>query len=197
MVVKQRSSFDSSFEVYDNSKSTVPYGNSALKRFEACGYVASKRDQSHIPVFLDSSSKAGGYNANFINKFRRAGSNLSTLVKISLFVLLCYYNISLYNDLTERDIVLRDIRREFESAQNTLEQNDAKIKSTLGSIKSLQSQFGQLLSEEQREAIADREDLNGEVMYQKIVETQSAMVSRVNELQNGIAQLHRRETEEQ
>jgi len=163
----------------------LPYGNSI------------KRDLPHIPVFLESATQGGGFKANRINKIRREGSVLSTVIKISLFAFLCYYTISLSNDLAERDIILKDMRRDFENAEDTLEQNDAKIKAALGSIESLQSQFGQLLTEDQREEIADGKDLNSEVMYQKIVEKQSAMVSRVNDLQNRIAQLHRVESMEQ
>ena len=70
------------------------------------------------------------------------------------------------------------------SAEVTLEQNYAKIERVQRLIRSVWSQFRELLSEEQRDAIADGKEISTEVIYQKIVEKQSAMVSRINELQS-------------
>ena len=70
------------------------------------------------------------------------------------------------------------------SAEVTLEKNYAKIERVQRLIRSVRSQFRELLSEEQRDAISDGKEISTEVIYQKIVEKQSAMVSRINELQS-------------
>jgi len=63
-------------------------------------------------------------------------------------------------------------------------------------MKSLQSQFGNLLPAEIRKQIVDGEDLNNGVIYEKVVERQGVIVNRINDLQNNIAQLNRWEAEE-
>lgn len=189
MVIKKRSSCDSTFDVYINNKHTVPYGNMPIKKYAACGYVASKRDQSHTPVFLESVKQP--------NKIRSVGLILSILVKISLFVLLCYHIFSLYDNLTERDMLIRDIRTDLENAELTLEQNHAKIEKAQARSISLKYQIRDLLSEKEREAISDGKELSADLMYQKIVDRQSAMVVRVNELQRGMALIYRGQAEEQ
>ena len=70
------------------------------------------------------------------------------------------------------------------SAEVTLEKNYAKIERVQRLIRSVRSQFRERLSEEQRDAISDGKEISTEVIYQKIVEKQSAMVSRINELQS-------------
>ena len=76
-------------------------------------------------------------------------------------------------------------------------QNEAQIDSAHTQIFNLQSQFMTLVPVEYRTTVVRGEEFNAEHWHQKVIDRQHAMISRINELQHTISDLHHREGLEQ
>jgi len=185
MVVKHRSPSDSYIQTLNDEKYSLPYGDTQLNRSSSSGTNislqatdTSMRDKhSTIPRFIRNNS-------------RRAVSVLPSLTKISFFVAACYGIRTLLTEVRIREKELQSVRREFTFVEDALLQNEAKVDGAHTALFDLQTQFTKLLPGDHKHTVAKGEEFNGGALYEKIVNRQTAMKDRVNELQDTIADLN-------
>eukprot|EP00555_Chaetoceros_dichaeta_P005728 CAMPEP_0198261298 /NCGR_PEP_ID=MMETSP1447-20131203/10035_1 /TAXON_ID=420782 /ORGANISM="Chaetoceros dichaeta, Strain CCMP1751" /LENGTH=367 /DNA_ID=CAMNT_0043949159 /DNA_START=71 /DNA_END=1174 /DNA_ORIENTATION=+ len=130
-------------------------------------------------------------------KARRSAALVPNVIKICFFATAFYCIYTLRSKLSIRDNELSTIRRDFDYIEEALVLTEAEVNRAQNSLVSLQTKFGNLLPGGQEVGATKGEEFNKEgTLFQKIESRQNAMKRRVNELQNTIAGMHRREAVE-
>ena len=189
--MKHRSVSSSYVDTLRSGKHTLAYDDGELGQASPAGSMVSQ------PQWLQSQTASANQAPDYRVKNRKLMSFIPALMNILFFVAISYSIYSLRSELATKDNELVAINYYFNDIEDTLLRNDVKLDSARTSLLSIHSKFTSLLPGTQENKLTPEQEFNSGAVFQKIVDRQNAMQTRVSELHNISADLYRRNVIEQ